>query len=58
MGKIEIFKGVDKQYYFRIIAENGEIIAVSEAYKNKTNCKKGIKSIRENINSEITDLTI
>jgi len=58
MGKIEIFKGSNKQYYFRVIAENGEIVSVSEGYTTKQNCKDGIKSVRENINSEIEDLTI
>lgn len=57
MGKIEIFKGTNNQYYFRIVAENDEIIAISEAYTNKTNCKNGIKSVRENVNSDIIDLT-
>ena len=57
MGKIEIFKGVNKQYYFRIVAENGEIVAVSEAYTTKANCKDGIKSVRENVNSNIIDFT-
>jgi len=57
MGKIEIFKGINEQFYFRIIAENGQTIAVSEAYTSKQNCKDGIKSVKENINSEIIDLT-
>lgn len=57
-GKIEIFKGINKQFYFRIIAGNGEIVAVSEAYKQKKMCKKGIESVRENVNSEIVDLTL
>jgi len=58
MGKIEIYKGVDKQYRFRIKSSNGEIIAVSESYTTKKNCKDGIKSVKENIDSEIVDLTI
>jgi uncharacterized protein YegP (UPF0339 family) len=57
MGKIEIFKGNDKLFYFHIKAENGEIVSVSEGYKSKQACKDGIKSVRENINSEIFDLT-
>jgi uncharacterized protein YegP (UPF0339 family) len=31
---------------------------VSESYTTKKNCKDGIKSVKENIDSEIVDLTI
>lgn len=31
---VEVFKGKDGQYYFRIKAANGEPIAHSEGYKN------------------------
>jgi uncharacterized protein YegP (UPF0339 family) len=58
MGKIEIYKGEDKQFYFRIKSDNGEIIAVSEGYTTKQNCKNGIESVRMNVNADIHDLTI
>jgi len=58
MGKIEIFKGEDNQFHFRIKARNGEIVAMSEAYKTREGCENGIQSIKENINSEIIDLTL
>ena len=57
MGKIEIFNGVDEQFYFRIVADNGEILAISEGYTTKQNCGNGISSIKDNINSDIIDLT-
>lgn len=57
MGKVEIFKGDDKLFYFHVKAENGEIVSVSEGYKSKQSCEDGIKAVRENINSDIIDLT-
>jgi hypothetical protein len=57
-NRIEIFKAINKQFYFRVVAENGETIAVSEAYKQKKMCKNGIESLRKNVNSEIVDLTL
>lgn len=58
-GKIEIFKGLNDQFYFRVKATNGEIIAVSEGYTTKQNCFKGIESLRYNMpTSEIVDLTM
>jgi uncharacterized protein YegP (UPF0339 family) len=35
MGKIEIFKGTNEQFYFRVVASNGEIVAQSEGYVTK-----------------------
>ena len=46
MGKIEIFKGRNKQFYFRAVAKNGKIVAQSEGYKSKAMCKRGIVSLR------------
>lgn len=58
MGKIEIFKGQNGQYYFRVVAENGQTVASSEGYVSKQGCEDGIKSVKENINSNIVDLTL
>lgn len=57
MGKIKIFKGKDEQFYFKVLAENGQTIAVSEGYTTKQNCEKGIESLKENSKSEIIDTT-
>jgi len=32
---IEIFEGIDEQWYWRAVAGNGEIVAQSEAYTRK-----------------------
>ena len=46
-GKIEIFKGTNDQYYFRLKAPNGQIIAVSEGYTRKRNALIGIASVKK-----------
>lgn len=46
--KFEIFKDKVDEYRFRLKAGNGEIIAVSEAYKAKDGCLKGIDSVKYN----------
>lgn len=33
--KIQVFKGNDQQWYFTIVADNGEPLATSEAHKNR-----------------------
>ena len=37
-----------KEYYFRLKAANGLTILASEGYSDKTNCKKGIRSVKTN----------
>ncbi len=46
--KFQIFVGKDNQFYFRLIAGNGETILASEGYKAKAGCQNGINSVKEN----------
>ncbi|MCA9929801.1 MAG: YegP family protein [Anaerolineales bacterium] len=46
--KFQIFCGKDDQYYFRLLAENGDIVLASEGYTAKANCENGIRSVKEN----------
>ena len=50
MGKYELFKGGrgNKQWYFRLKAGNGQVIAVSEAYESERAARNGIRSVRVN----------
>lgn len=48
MGKFEIIKGRDGQYYFHLKAANGEIIAQSQGYVRKSDAKNGIDSVKAN----------
>lgn len=46
--KFEIFKGKKKEWRFRFVAPNGEIMAASEGYKNHKDCLDSIDSIQRN----------
>lgn len=47
--KFELYKDKSQQFRFRLKARNGEVIAVSEAYTTKANCKNGIFSVMKNV---------
>ena len=44
--KYEIYLDKAEKYRFRLKANNGEIILVSDAYSSKSSCQNGIKSIQ------------
>ncbi len=47
--KFELYKDKSEQFRFRLKARDGEVIAVSEAYTTKANCKNGINSVIKNV---------
>ena len=47
-AKFVVFHDKAKKFRFRLVAPNGEIIAVGEAYESKASCLNGIKSIQKN----------
>jgi len=51
--KFQIFEGKDEQYYFRLLAQNGENILSSEGYKQKASAINGIRSVK--LNAQETD---
>jgi len=46
--KFEIYTGGDGQFYFRLIAKNGQNILASEGYAAKSGCQNGIESVKKN----------
>jgi hypothetical protein len=46
--KFEWFKDKTGKFRFRLLAANGEIIAVGEAYSSKEACVNGIESVKKN----------
>ena len=57
-AKFEIFKATNHQYYFRLKAPNGEIIAVSEGYTTKQNAINGAHAVKRHAPSApVYDLT-
>lgn len=48
MGKFVIKTQKDGQYYFNLVAGNGQSILKSEAYTTKPACQNGINSVKAN----------
>lgn len=46
--KFEVYADKAGQFRFRLKAKNGQIIAVSEGYKEKRSCLNGIASVKKN----------
>lgn len=50
--KIELFKsGKVGDWYFRIVASNGQIVAQSEGYRNRMDCLSTINSLQINLSN-------
>lgn len=45
MAKFEVFEGVDAKIYFRLRADNGEIVAQSEGYASRENARRGVSRL-------------
>jgi uncharacterized protein YegP (UPF0339 family) len=57
----EIFRGKNKQFYFRLKARNGRIIAQSEGYKRKAGVINALTALGKMIKKggvKVKDLTI
>lgn len=46
MSKFEVYVDEVGGYHFRLRARNGQIIALSQSYKSKEGCLKGIQSVK------------
>jgi uncharacterized protein YegP (UPF0339 family) len=46
--KFEWYKDKAGKFRFRLVAANGEIIAIGEAYSSKEACVNGIESVKKN----------
>jgi uncharacterized protein YegP (UPF0339 family) len=46
LGQFEVFEGVDDQFYFRLVANNGEIVLASEGYTRRSSAEAGIASVK------------
>ena len=57
MGKIEI-QSKETGISFRLKATNGQIIAVSQAYKSRKSCLNGAESVKKNApDAKIEEIT-
>ncbi len=48
MGKFSTKKGKDDQYYFNLLATNGQVILTSEGYSSASGMNNGIESVKKN----------
>lgn len=46
--KFQMYVGKNGQFYFRLIAKNGQNILSSEGYSSKAACKAGVESVKKN----------
>jgi uncharacterized protein len=51
-GKFEIKKASNGEFFFNLLAANGQIILSSEMYKAKASAQNGIESVRKNCGDE------
>jgi uncharacterized protein len=56
--KFQVFKDASGKMRFRLKADNGQIVAVGEAYQQYRGCLNGIRSVRKNSGSPTEDLTV
>ena len=47
-AKFELYKDAKGEFRFRLVAPNGQTIAVSEGYKSKDSAINGIESVKKN----------
>ena len=47
-AKFELYKDKKGEFRFRLVAPNGQTIAVSEGYKLKDSAMNGIESVKKN----------
>ncbi len=47
-GTFEIKRAKNKEYFFNLLAHNGEVILTSEMYRTKTGAKRGIAAVQTN----------
>ena len=54
----DLLKRSDGEYYFNLVAPNGETIATSEGYETEDGAKNGIRAVKEYApEAEIDDKT-
>jgi uncharacterized protein len=47
-GKFQLYQDKSGEFRFKLVASNGQIIAVSEGYKTKASAMNGIESVKTN----------
>jgi len=58
MGKFIVKQTPNNGFVFTIVANNGEVVGVSQTYKSKDSMQNGIESVRKNASADIEDQTL
>lgn len=53
--KFEIHRASGGQYYWRIVASNGQVLATSETYYNRTDAQAAAESVKSQAGSAPID---
>lgn len=56
-ARIEVYRDAARKWRFRVVAGNGEIVAVSEAYNTKNSACLGVKAMTTAVVETMTDST-
>jgi uncharacterized protein len=57
-AKFQLRKGSSGKFHFNLLASNGQVIAISEAYERKDSALNGIESVKASAaTAEIDDQT-
>ena len=48
MSKYQIRESTDRQFYFNLIASNGEVLLTSERYTARASARNGVGAVRDN----------
>ncbi|MGI8613320.1 MAG: YegP family protein [Nocardioidaceae bacterium] len=55
--KFELFKGKAGKYRFRLKADNGDVLAVSDGYDNKQEAQQALNALKNKASgAEVVDL--
>ena len=57
-AKYQVYQDVAGRYRFRLWAENNKIVVVSQGYDQHAGCMNGVKSVQNNCNAAVEDMTI
>ena len=54
--RFEIHRSINRQYFWRIVASNGQVLATSETYWNKQDAINAANSVKVHVaNAQILD---
>ena len=49
MMKFEVYKGNNKEHYFKLVDDTGKTLLSSEGYKQKASVINGLESVKKNL---------